>query len=152
MIDQIVVGVDGSDHSRHALRYAIEEARRHHAKLTIVHVYSTPTPIAMYGPTVPTGPAREDLQQAGRDLIDRVMGIHPSDVDIEYVVTDGPAAATLVRLAEGADLLVVGSRGRGGFRGLLLGSTSHQVISHAPCPVLVVPARAGTTPDAGDAP
>lgn len=151
MMDRIVVGVDGSDHSRRALQHAMEEARRHHAKLTVVHAYPTPTPIAMYGTAVPVGPTREELQQAGRDVIDRTIGTRPTDVDIECIATNGPAAKTLVRIAQGADLLVVGSRGRGGFRGLLLGSTSHQVVSHAACPVLVVPAQAEVATDANDA-
>lgn len=141
MSPRVVVGVDGSDHSRHALDHAFEAARRIGATVTVVHAYRVPTPAAIYGAPQVTTPSRDDVERAARDLLDRTIGTRPADLDIECIAAPGAPAEVLVRLAAGADLLVVGSRGRGGFSQLLLGSTSHQVVTHATCPVLVVPAR-----------
>lgn len=136
---RIVVGVDGSDHSRRAVQYAFEEARRRDATVEVVHAYHLPiywSPPEYNGPV--TGPTLEEARHEANQVVSRAIGQAPSDLQVERFAIRGPAAHTLLRMAEGADLLVVGSRGRGGFRGLLLGSTSHQVISHAPCPVVVV--------------
>lgn len=140
MSHRVVVGVDGSDHSRHALDHAFEAARRVGAKVTVVHAYQVPMPVPLYGVPPVTTRTRDDHERAARGVLDQTVGTHPRDLDIECIVTPRPPAPALVRLASGADLLVVGSRGRGGFKQLLLGSTSHQVVTHATCPVLVVPA------------
>lgn len=139
MDGRIVVGVDGSDHSRRALKYAFEEARRRGASVDVVHAYQMPIYWGPpeFGGAIP-GPTGEEMERHAQDVIDQTIGVAPSDLQIERIAAHGPAADTLLRVAEGADLLVVGSRGRGGFRGLLLGSTSHQVITHAPCPVVVI--------------
>jgi nucleotide-binding universal stress UspA family protein len=78
--------------------------------------------------------ARRTLERALADAGDRTAG-----VDVEPVVREGAPARVLLEEADDADLLVVGSRGLGGFRGLLLGSVSQQCSHHAPCPVVVVP-------------
>lgn len=139
MSGRIVVGVDGSDHSRRALQYALEEARRRDASVDVVHAYQLPVywGAPEFGGTVP-GPTQEEADRQAHEVIDDMLGAAPTDVHIERIVTRGYPPTTLLKIAEGADLLVVGSRGRGGVRGLLLGSTSHHVIAHAPCPVVVV--------------
>jgi len=139
----IVVGVDGSEGSRTALRWAINEARLRGATVSAVAAWQFPTyaytGVAVAPPTVEMEQAaREALAEAVRDEVAAVAG-EASDVEITEVVLEGPSAATLIEASRGADLLVVGSRGYGGFRGLLLGSVSHQVSSHAHCPVVVVP-------------
>lgn len=147
MSGRIVVGIDGSDNSRRALQYAFEEARRRDASIEVVHAYQLPIywgPPEFSGPLLP--PTREAVERDARELVDRTIGHAPPDLQIKRVVAPGSPAWTLLRIAEGADLLIVGSRGRGGFGGLLLGSTSHQVIAHAPCPVVVVRAEKSAEP------
>lgn len=136
----IVVGVDGSEDSRHALGWALAEAELRGASVQAIHAWSLP--VAFGGPTMPPQAfepttvhdhARESLDAA----VDEVAGGSPS-VEVERIVERGAAADVLVRAAEHADLLVVGSRGRGGFAGLLLGSVSQQCAHHAGCPVVIV--------------
>lgn len=139
MAPRVVVGVDGSEHSRQALAYAIDEARRRGGTVDAVYAYAPPVYWAApeFGVLIPR-PEHEVVQDA-TDLLEQLLADAPDDVVIERVVVEGPAAHALIETAEDADVLVVGSRGRGGFMGLLLGSTSHQVVTHAPCPVVVVP-------------
>ncbi|HKJ55194.1 MAG TPA: universal stress protein [Nitriliruptoraceae bacterium] len=140
MSGRIVVGVDGSVESRRALEFGYEEARRRGATVDVVYAYSLPTTMAMPGYMGPVDmPPIDELAQDAKELMARLVESAPRDLEIQTITARGPAARTLLDVARGADLLVVGSRGRGGFRGLLLGSTSHQAISHAPCPVVVVP-------------
>jgi nucleotide-binding universal stress UspA family protein len=134
---RIVVGVDGSPSSIKALSWAVRHAKLTGAEVEAVTVWSYP---AGYG-LAPTGDGAVDFEgDAGKVLVDalaEVSGIAP-DVVIEPLVAEGHAADVLVKLAEGADLLVVGSRGHGGFAGMLLGSVSQHCVQHAPCPVLVL--------------
>ncbi len=140
MTTRIVVGIDDSPHSRRALTRALEEARRRGGVVRAVHAW---TPPAVMGPTyVGIMPTDQECREAAREVLADVLADRPRDVPIEQVVTQGPPAAALVAASDDADLLVVGSRGRGGFAGLLLGSTSNQVASHAHCPVMVVPPAA----------
>ena len=133
---RIVVGVDGSSESRRALDWAVDEARRRGATLQVVHAWSIPhadpyLPV-MLEPEVFHRGAETVLQEA-------VSGIgtdHGPTIETELVCAS-PAAA-LLAAADGADLLVVGSHGRGGFTGMLLGSVSQHVLHHATCPVVVV--------------
>ena len=137
----IVAGVDGSATSRAALRWAVDEARRHGASLTAVHVWHDP----YTGSALPFAPGLVDptsYQAVGERLLDSVVDgedLSGLSEPVRRLVVHGSAAHALVEAAKGADLLVVGSRGRGGFAGLLLGSVSQQVIHHAPCPVLILP-------------
>ncbi len=135
----IVVGVDGSSGAEAALRYAIDEARRHDAPLRIVGAWSIPS-AAYMGVPLPTE-FIDDSERAARTSIDRSLEAvgRPGDVPVEIVVAQGQPAAVLVAQARPADVLVVGSRGLGGFRELLLGSVSQACVHHAPCPVIVVP-------------
>jgi nucleotide-binding universal stress UspA family protein len=120
----IVVGVDGSAHSKIALRFGLEEAKLRGARLHVVHAEH-----------------HYAGEQARVDWLDgivrEVVGESPG-VEIEQAILDGAPAAVLVETARDADLLVVGSRGHGGFAGLLLGSVSQQVAHHAGCPVAIV--------------
>jgi nucleotide-binding universal stress UspA family protein len=140
MAGRIVVGVDGSDGSRRAWVNALGLARATNSSITVVHAYHDIGYAygAMYGMSVPP-PDPEEFRREAEALIDKVIGPVPDDVEVDKVVAKGSVARILLEAAGDADILVVGSRGRGGFTGLLLGSTSHQVISHSPCPVLVVP-------------
>jgi len=137
---KIVVGVDGSPGSRAALHWAHEEAKLRGATLEIVTVWQFPVMTSL--PAFGAVPPPEDLgADAERTLLAVLSeeGIAASDdVPVSTVVTEGAAAAGLLEAAKDADLLVVGSRGHGGFTGLLLGSVSHQCASHATCPVVVV--------------
>lgn len=142
MTGRIVVGIDGSPHSRHMLAFAIEEARRRDASIDAVYAYAPPVywSAPEFGVLIPR-PEAEVVEDA-TELLARELAEVPADVRVEQVVVEGPAARALLETARGADLIVVGSRGRGGFMGLLLGSTSHQVVTHATCPVVVVPMAA----------
>lgn len=138
------MGVDGSEGSYAALAWAIEEAGRRGALLDVVHAWQLPyvaAPVGLIAP--PTEPHEYEVAATGLldSMIDgclaRTEGPRP---EVERIsVCDHPGHA-LLETAKGADLLVVGSRGRGGFLGLLLGSVSHQCVTHAGCPVVVVPA------------
>ena len=132
---RVVVGVDGSEGSRRALRRAAVEAIAHQATLVVVMawgLFDQPGD-GSFDPHYDAGRARDALQ---RIVDDEVAPSHPEAV--LQAVNDLPARA-LLEAGRGAWLLVVGSRGLGGFQGLLLGSVSQQVVHHAECPVLVVP-------------
>jgi nucleotide-binding universal stress UspA family protein len=141
---RVVVGVDGSESSRAALAAAVDEAVRRGAEVEAVASYLP----ADYWTDLSTVviPAIEEIRaglEARTDLVvqdvlaeRRGRGDAAPAVRIEVV--DGPAAEVLLQRARSADLLVVGSRGRGAFRGLLLGSVALHCAMHAPCPVLVV--------------
>jgi|SRR5579871_4736051 nucleotide-binding universal stress UspA family protein len=139
----IVVGIDGSEGSREALRFAIEEARFRGAELRAVNAWHIPP--AVYGSG--WAPAPIDLDEY-RKLADKALeatleeeGAATSGVKVTPIIREGQPADVICLEAKNADLVVVGSRGLGGFRGLLIGSVSQQVVHHAPCPVVVVPGR-----------
>lgn len=130
----IVVGVDGSPESAEALRWAARQARSTGRELRAVHAWHVPV---SYGVTV--GAEHDwaaDSHQALATAVTRALGGQDAAAVVREIVEDYPAPA-LLRAAEEADLLVVGCRGRGGFTGMLLGSVSRHVATHAPCPVLV---------------
>jgi len=136
----IVVGVDGSDESKAALRWALEEARLRNATVRAVYAWRDPYVLAP-GFGLPEDFEFDALRERAVETLDAVVAEvagKTSHVPVEGVVAEGPAGSVLVQAAEGAELLVVGSRGHGGFVGLLLGSVSQQCVTHAPCPVLVV--------------
>jgi nucleotide-binding universal stress UspA family protein len=134
---RIVVGVDGSEHARRAVRSAVEEARRRGAALTVVHAVSESGMFA--DPVSHPGPRREQLRSAGAELVEQALdGADVNGLELDRVVRIGNTTRVLCEAAADAELLVVGSRGLGGFRGLLVGSVTQQVIAHAPCPILVV--------------
>jgi nucleotide-binding universal stress UspA family protein len=137
---RIVVGIDGSDTSRHALRWAVEEARIRPASVEVVHAWHLPY-VGGYPYTAGSfDPA--PFEDAARQTLDEVIaGVDTTGLPgpLEPILHLGDAAGGILETAEGADLVVVGSRGLGGFTGLLLGSVGHQVANHAPCPVVVIP-------------
>jgi nucleotide-binding universal stress UspA family protein len=160
---EVVVGVDGSHDSIAALRLAADEARSRSGRLHVVYVYEpvrttqAVTAAAVVAASTWDSPAtsdtvlddahrRDDEQRAEaqrhakarlRQMVSEIDA-DLSGLDVEQTaVGDEHPSAALMRLSAGADLLVVGSRGLGGFRGLLLGSVSQQCVHHATCPVLV---------------
>jgi nucleotide-binding universal stress UspA family protein len=141
MADRIVVGVDGSAGSTRALRWAVDEARRRAATVDVVHAWQYPhvpdVGFAVGGYSI--DPAA--LEASARTVLDHCITSAASGdgVRIEPILVCGDPASTLLDVAKGADLLVVGSRGRGGFVGLLLGSVSQQCAHHTPCPLVIVP-------------
>jgi len=142
-VNRIVVGIDGSEESRGALRWALAEAKLRGAALRVVHTWLYPHIAAGPGmdPVLDTE-VIENARAVATELVQAELataGAAFGEVDVEQAVVEGAAAPTLIEAAKGADLLVVGSRGRGGFAGLLLGSVSQQCAHHAPCPVVIVP-------------
>jgi nucleotide-binding universal stress UspA family protein len=134
----IVVGIDGSKHAEAALELAAEEAFLRGARLVIVSAWELPSGLTpgVYPPEVLDGP-RADADRLVKAAVARVAELQPN-VACEGKVIEGQPAAVLLKEAEHAHMLVVGSRGRGGFASLLLGSATQQVIHHALCPVVVV--------------
>lgn len=137
-MSRIVVGVDASEHSDRALAWAIAEAQLRGAELEVVHAYTALDIAAL--PAVVSYVEDEELVKHAHAVVDErlaAVGV-PEDVPVTRSVRSGNPATVLLAAAKGADLLVVGARGLGGFRGLLLGSVSHQVATHAACPVVIV--------------
>lgn len=157
---RIVVGVDGSQASHEALAWALEEANLRKAELHVVHVYgpigeeSPYSASYAYSPNTRTADKitdderkwREERQRIVHDRAQRIVadvvesvGTGAADVEVKQeVIAGAKSAQSLIDRARNADLLVVGSRGRGGFKGLLLGSVSQQCVQHAKCPVVVI--------------
>jgi nucleotide-binding universal stress UspA family protein len=146
----IVVGVDGSEVSQEALRWAAEEARLRSARLVAVHAWSfvSPQPIGDPGMlAVPAGdiPGQLDAERdAARLALDEavadVLGAKP-EVEVEPKLVEGDAGEVLVAESADAELVVVGSHGRSGFKAALLGSVSRFVVDHSTCPVVVAKKR-----------
>lgn len=145
-MDTITVGVDGSQGSIDALRWASSEATLRGAKLRAVTVWEYSYAYGGLEPAfvIPT----ETLEQEARSALEAAITAAIPDPAragvVERVVLSGSPSRTMIEESERSDLLVVGARGHGGFLGLLLGSTSDQVVKHAVCPVVVV--RSTTSP------
>lgn len=141
---RVVVGVDGSAGSRAALVHALQDAAFRGAAVDVVAAFEHPEYwVPHYGPPVVTlGEAREDVRRHTEALVQEVTSELAGRLAEMPPVTvhpvPGGAAHALLHAAEGADLLVVGSRGRGGFGSMLLGSVSLTCALHAPCPVTLV--------------
>jgi len=136
-VPTIVVGVDGSEPSRRALRWAAEQAGRTGAELNVVTTWEYPTTFG-WAPPYPAGFDPEgDTRNALQDTVDDVLGPEPA-VAVRLTVLEGHPAPVLIDEARHAELLVVGSRGHGAFLGMFLGSVSEHCASHAACPVVVV--------------
>jgi nucleotide-binding universal stress UspA family protein len=139
---RVVVGIDGSDGSRQALASAVAEAGRLGAEVTAIAAYT----LRSYwsGAYQAVVPPVDRLREAVRSDAEAMVAAVGGGTPVRVLPVEGPAGDTLVRAAEGADLLVVGGRGRGAVRGMLLGSVALHCVVHAPCPVMVVPVgRAG---------
>jgi nucleotide-binding universal stress UspA family protein len=138
---RIVVGIDGSEHSGRALQWAIDEARVRGATVQAVHAWSYP--LAMGLGANSSELLMRGAESAAESVLDHALDSLPDDVVVERILALGLAAESLLEAAKGAELLVLGSRGRGGFVGLLLGSVSQQCANHASCPVVIVPGDVG---------
>ena len=140
--NRIVVGVEGSGGARAALRWAIKEARFRNAAVDVVTAYSTTyvpaSPDFNYVPLDPID-LEAEVKRMQDSIIDEVLAeVDSEGVEIRRRMVRGRAADTLIAESDNASMLVVGSRGRGGFRGLLLGSVSQQITHHGSCPVVIV--------------
>lgn len=132
----VLVGVDGSPCSLLALRYAFEQAAARGARLHVVRAWAPPPP--EWTPLTHDAAAITSAEQA--DVEELLAGWREKypEVEVGVEVVADTAAHALVKGSRYAQLVVVGSRGRGGFRGLLLGSVSQQLLHHSDCPVAVV--------------
>lgn len=148
MSTPVVVGVDGSESALHAVRWAADEARRRGVDLRLVHAFEIPVG---YPPGFVDGHAlHEALAEQGRSALDQARataGEAVPGLTIETVRVESGAVPALVNQSASAALLVLGTRGLGGFTGLLLGSTAVELAARARCPVVVV-----RGPDSSDGP
>ena len=137
---KIVVGVDGSDGSREALRWAFAEAKLRKDALEAVIIWQYPITASL--PTFGAMNTPDDFESDARSTLLAILadeGITAeSPVPVSTLVAEGNPARALLDAADTAELLVVGSRGHGGFAGVLVGSISQQCVHHATCPVVVV--------------
>jgi nucleotide-binding universal stress UspA family protein len=134
MTYRIVVGVDGSEHSNKALRWALKEAQCHSGSVTAVLAWQVPFL------SFPGAFDRDELEKAYKNfLIETVSGIAPTPaVPLETLVAEGDPTESLVEASKGANLLVLGTRGRSAFAGLLLGAVSQGAAATAHCPVVLI--------------
>lgn len=148
----ILVGIDGSEFSMRALQWAVEEAKLRDAALHVVTAFQSHEDyfFTAEGLSLVGAPQLEEWAAAARGEAERLLSdtVARSDaegagLEVEREVVSGPAVPALVERSKDADLLVLGSRGRGGLRELLLGSVSHQCAQHAHCPVVIIPAGLG---------
>ncbi len=131
----IVVGVDGSEGSRLALEWALDEARARNEPVKVILAWSyLDQPGGDFDPSF----GEEDAHRVLDEMVDRVAGDN-RDVEIERIAVCELPARALLEACDDAAMVVVGSRGLGGFKSLLLGSVSHQMAQHAPCPIVIVP-------------
>jgi nucleotide-binding universal stress UspA family protein len=143
----IVVGLDGSEASRAALTWALDEAKVRGSILRAVHAWMIPAmgsgeaPWALIPPGSYVDVSGEEIEKAAHDALERELAEAGPDagVTVERHVEEGPAAEVIVDASKDADLIVVGTRGRGAIATLVLGSTSQAVIHNAGRPVVVVP-------------
>lgn len=132
---RIVVGVDGSPASVRALEWALEEARLRGGTIRVITAWHYPA----LAEAADTASDYDSLKHAAeRAQAELLAGAQAQGAPSSGEVIEGAPVQVLLEAARDADLLVVGSRGRGGFGGLLLGSVSSQLVHHAPCPVTVV--------------
>jgi nucleotide-binding universal stress UspA family protein len=145
-VRKIVVGVDGSEASKVALAHAVDQALAWEAELIVFSSIPVAAGTSMFawapGPIDHSAVLAELEVEVGRLIQDELSSRQlPETFSIRHHALDGTASSLLVEFSDSVDLVVVGSRGRGGFSGLLLGSTSQAVLHHARCPVMVVPVR-----------
>jgi nucleotide-binding universal stress UspA family protein len=137
----IVVGVDGSGHSRKALETAAAEAAAHGVPLTVLVIHQAVRDVygsaSHYGDDAALTEKAKEAAQAETDQVLAAAGSQPTSVTVTAV--HGLPVDELVKASQGADMIVLGRRGMGGFARLLMGSVSSQVAQHALCPVLIVP-------------
>jgi nucleotide-binding universal stress UspA family protein len=134
MTFRVVVGVDGSDHGNTALRWAVDEAVVHGGEILAVFAWQMP----FIG--IPGAFDRDEVEKVSMSFLHETVTLVVPDAPIAVtkLVAQGDVSASLIEAARGADLLVLGSRGRGGFAGLKLGSVSNECVQHAACPVVII--------------
>jgi nucleotide-binding universal stress UspA family protein len=139
---KVVVGTDGSPHAQAALEWALDEAHAHGDAVVLVNVYPPPLYYTAYG-AAQFETWDEEMRAHAATMFDTIIdsvGDKAAGVSIERIaVCDQQPARALLEQAKDARMLVVGSRGRGGFAGLLLGSVSQVCTQHATCPTVIVP-------------
>jgi nucleotide-binding universal stress UspA family protein len=139
----IVVGIDGSHNASHALEWAMTEAGVRHTDLTVITVnsviagYWSGQPVTLPGDDDRVAEARKSAEAAVAEIAADLGDRQPASVQV--IAENGFPAQTLIDASEDCDLLVVGSRGGGGFAALAVGSITNQVMHHAKCPIVVVP-------------
>jgi nucleotide-binding universal stress UspA family protein len=134
---RIVVGVDGSEASIDALKWAAAQAELVGGRLEAVMTWELPTTYGWAAPYPEGFDPETDTRHMLEDTVTSVLADHPG-LEVHTQVIEGHPAPVLIDVAKGAQLLVVGSRGHGAFAGMLLGSVSDHCVSHSPCPVVVV--------------
>jgi nucleotide-binding universal stress UspA family protein len=137
---KIVVGIDGSPASEAALRWALEEAELRRLPITAIYAYEYPIVSTTSQALHLLEKGFAEYRAAAERVLDEVLNEVAANASVqpESVVMEGPPAAALIEAAGEDDLLVVGSRGHGGFAGLMLGSVSEQCARHARSPVVIV--------------
>ena len=150
-MNEIVVGVDGSEESRAALAWAVEEGRLRQAPVLAIHAWEVPmvpAPTGLVPPSVEVVGDLTELREDAASLVEvmvREIAGDAADVEIRPLMVEDKPVNALLEAAErnDAQMIVVGSRGHGGFVSLLIGSTSDQVARHATCPVVIHRQRRG---------
>jgi nucleotide-binding universal stress UspA family protein len=143
---RIVVGVDGSPSSRTALRWAVRQASLTNGTVDAVIAWEIPMMLQSYGMAPVYVEEDGSFEENAKKTIEAVISeeAEPSGSQrVRSLVIKGHPAQVLLDIAAGADLLVVGSRGHGGFAEALLGSVSQNCVHHAPCPVLIMRGERG---------
>jgi len=154
MFNNILVAVDGSEHSKKALNYALELAGKFDGKITLIHVYSTVVPLVpsvLETPSTPTLPLptssaiaakiTEDAKQKGKQILNEAERVAKERlISVKTVLREGDAVREIVAVAQEGkfDLIVIGHRGLSKLKELFLGAVSEGVSHKAPCPVLIV--------------
>jgi len=138
----IVIGVDGSDAAKEALQYGLHEASMRGTRVRVVHAWMHSSAIPATGPGMLPAVDASPIRAAAEDLLRKTVEAVAGDAAdrIDRVVVESPAGPGIIANARDAELIVVGRRGLGTMRSLVLGSVSSYVVQHATCPVLVVPA------------
>ncbi|HKE75940.1 MAG TPA: universal stress protein [Acidimicrobiales bacterium] len=140
---RIVVGVDDSEVAAAALRWALEEGALRQCTVEVVHSWSAPLSALPFGATFVIPVDEAEIDSTARASVDALVDAQLAEMETQppevlRTILPGAAAATLIEVAEGADLVVVGSHGRTRFSRVVLGSVATAVVNHAPCPVVVV--------------
>jgi nucleotide-binding universal stress UspA family protein len=140
---RIVVGVDDSEQAAAALRWALEEGVLRQATVEVVHSWSPPMSAMPFGATLRLRAHEGEIDAVARESVDEIVDAALAEMDdqppeVLRTILPGAPALTLVDVAEGAELLVVGSHGRTGLSRLVVGSVAMACVQHAPCPVVVI--------------
>jgi nucleotide-binding universal stress UspA family protein len=137
MFKRIIVPVDGSEHSHRALTYAQAMADKFGATLWLVHAFPQTSDLLGYDEFEKLIARREST---GQEILDQAREQVGDRLDVREELLEEPAAEAIIRVAHTreADLIIMGTRGLGSLQGLLMGSVSHKVLNHAPCPVMLI--------------